>query len=433
MQTNILKKCTRIISAFERQRLDEFKTFLSFKTTQEGKLNGDNWKAVHFLEKIAQRIGLNTQIFELAKNKPILLATWKGEQENNTTILLNSHYDVVPAVNEMWKTDPFVPHEDEDGNIFARGAQDMKCVCMMYLFALEKMRLEGKKPLRTINVLFVPDEEVGGVEGMQRFVETETFKNMNIGVALDEGLANETDKFTLFYGEKAALWAMVDFNGDTGHGSRLMPNTAIEKLAKFLERVYKFREEQQKKLGGFGCAHAAAAKLGDVVSVNVTMVEAGMETQNEDGTRSFALNVVPNKCIAGFDMRIPPQVPIEEMEKTINEWTKEEGVSWTVTKTPPHHSASSTECVWWKVIQQRLTSLGYEFEAEIFPAATDSRHLRKKNVKAFGFSPLNRTTVLLHDHNEMINSEVFLNGIDIYVDLITNLSNLSTQEESESK
>lgn len=42
---------------------------------------------------------------------------------------------------------------------------------------------------------------------MELFVETEEFRKLNIGVALDEGLANPEDFFTVFYGERTA-WCM---------------------------------------------------------------------------------------------------------------------------------------------------------------------------------------------------------------------------------
>jgi len=32
------------------------------------------------------------------------------------------------------------------------------------------------------------DEEIGGLEGMKLFVQTEQFRNLNVGFALDEGL-----------------------------------------------------------------------------------------------------------------------------------------------------------------------------------------------------------------------------------------------------
>ena len=37
---------------------------------------------------------------------------------------------------------------------------------------------------------------------MQAFTATKVFKDLNIGFALDEGLANPTSAFTLFYGER---------------------------------------------------------------------------------------------------------------------------------------------------------------------------------------------------------------------------------------
>ena len=49
----------------------------------------------------------------------------------------------------------------------------------------------------------VSDEEIGGKDGMRAFLRSEPFKAMNLGFALDEGLANPTDAFTVFYGERA--------------------------------------------------------------------------------------------------------------------------------------------------------------------------------------------------------------------------------------
>jgi len=43
---------------------------------------------------------------------------------------------------------------------------------------------------------------------------------------------------------------------------------------------------------------------------------------------------------------------------------------------------------------------------------------------AIGFSPMNNTPVLLHDHNEYLNANVFLKGIDIYCQLIQNLASV---------
>lgn len=43
---------------------------------------------------------------------------------------------------------------------------------------------------------------------------------------------------------------------------------------------------------------------------------------------------------------------------------------------------------------------------------------------AIGFSPMNNTPILLHDHNEYLNEKVFLRGIEIYCEIITALGNV---------
>lgn len=48
----------------------------------------------------------------------------------------------------------------------------------------------------------ISDEEIGGQLGMALFVHTEDFRALNVGVALDEGIASPTDDYLLFYAER---------------------------------------------------------------------------------------------------------------------------------------------------------------------------------------------------------------------------------------
>jgi hypothetical protein len=47
----------------------------------------------------------------------------------------------------------------------------------------------------------------------------------------------------------------------------------------------------------------------------------------------------------------------------------------------------------------------------VFPAATDSRYVRGAGIPAIGFSPMNHTPVLLHDHDEYLNENVRIQRI----------------------
>lgn len=64
----------------------------------------------------------------------------------------------------------------------------MKCVCVQYVVALQRMRLKlgGNVPRRTVRLAWVPDEEVGGADGMGILLGSTWFKEVAVGVALDE-------------------------------------------------------------------------------------------------------------------------------------------------------------------------------------------------------------------------------------------------------
>lgn len=76
----------------------------------------------------------------------------------------------------------------------------MKSVCMQYLEAMLRL-LRGSARvggfLRTVHLSFQPDEETGGEWGMQQWVQTAEFRALNVGFALDEGIANPNDEFTV--------------------------------------------------------------------------------------------------------------------------------------------------------------------------------------------------------------------------------------------
>ncbi len=54
---------------------------------------------------------------------------------------------------------------------------------------------------------------MGGHEGMELYVVSKEFKDLNIGLALDEGLASEDNAIPLFYGERCSFWVQFKCNG----------------------------------------------------------------------------------------------------------------------------------------------------------------------------------------------------------------------------
>ncbi|XP_052781401.1 aminoacylase-1-like [Mya arenaria] len=385
-----------------------FREYLRIKTVHP---EPDYDGAIAFLEKMAKDIGLPSKVVEVHEGRKILIMTLVGKEPGLPTILLNSHTDVVPVYPKEWKVEPFSADKMANGDIYARGTQDMKCVGIQYLEAIRKLKAKGLSFKRTIHLTFVPDEEIGGILGMKLFIKHEEFKKLNIGFALDEGLANPTDAFTVFYGERSPWWVMVRCRGNPGHGSRFIENTAAEKLRKVINSFLDYRGMEEKKLKSTGCL-----TLGDVTTVNLTLLEGGVQ-----------FNVVPNELSVGFDIRITPTQNLKEFEKKIKTWCKEAGtdVTYTFAQKNMDQTLTSTEDSdqWWKAFHKACSDMGMKLEKEIFPAATDSRFLREAGYPAIGFSPMNNTPILLHDHNEFLNEDVFMKGIDIYCGIIPAMAN----------
>uniref|UniRef100_A0A8C2L8D5 N-acyl-aliphatic-L-amino acid amidohydrolase n=1 Tax=Cyprinus carpio TaxID=7962 RepID=A0A8C2L8D5_CYPCA len=226
-----------------------------------------------------------------------------------------------------------------------------------------------------------------------------------------DGLANPTNAYTVFYGERNPWWITVHCPGSPGHGSRFVENTAAEKLRRVINSFLEFREKEKHRLNTSECL-----TLGDVTTVNMTMVKGGV-----------AYNVVPAEMDVSFDLRIPPTDNLQFEEK-IKAWCKEAGEDVTYDFAQKHMDQNFT-CTeesdpWWHAFSSTCKAMNMTVKKEIFPAATDSRFIREEGLPAIGFSPMNLTPILLHDHNEYLNEQVFLRGIQVYERLLPALASV---------
>uniref|UniRef100_A0AAQ5WWJ6 N-acyl-aliphatic-L-amino acid amidohydrolase n=1 Tax=Amphiprion ocellaris TaxID=80972 RepID=A0AAQ5WWJ6_AMPOC len=387
-----------------------FREYLRLRTVHP---EPDYDAALRFLNRIAEELELPITKIEVCPGRVVTIMTWEGTKPTLKSILLNSHTDVVPVFQEHWKYDAFSAFKDAEGNIYARGSQDMKCVTIQYIQAVRRLKAEGWKPMRTVHLMFVPDEEVGGHKGMETFVKHPEFQKLNVGFALDEGLANPGEGFTVFYGERNP-WCEYKTHRTQGiHLSDQFQGTSDFNLRHVINSFLDFREKEKHRLNTSECF-----TLGDVTTVNMTMVKGGV-----------AYNVIPAEMDVSFDLRIPPT----DFERQIKQWCKEAGEDVTYEFAQKHMNQSVTSTdendPWWSAFSATCKAMNMTLEKEIFPAATDSRFIRAVGIPAIGFSPMNRTPILLHDHNEYLNEQVFLKGIIVYEKLIPALAGVSAFPE----
>ncbi|XP_049529285.1 aminoacylase-1A-like [Anopheles darlingi] len=392
----------------ENEEIRIFREYLRIPTVHPN-VNYD--ECVEFLKRQAASLELPVQVIEVNPRKPIVVITWEGTEPEAKSIILNSHMDVVPVYAEHWNRPPFAAEMDEEGRIYARGAQDMKCVGMQFLAAIRALQRDGVRLKRTLHATFVPDEEIGGKLGMMEWVHKESFRQLNVGFSIDEGIAGEGEDYPLFYGERSVWHVYFNISGTPGHGSLLLKGTAGQKAHFIIDKLMRFREQEVKRL-----ENNPDFTIGDVTTVNLTIMKGGVQE-----------NVVPPELTVCFDIRLAVNVNHLEFENQLLDWCREAGggIELEYDQKCPYVKPTKLDDsnIYWVAFKQALDELGLKVKPQIFPGGTDSRYIRGIGIPAIGFSPMNNTPVLLHDHDEFLKADTYLEGIRIYRQIITRVAN----------
>jgi len=189
-----------------------------------------------------------------------------------------------------------------------------------------------------------------------------------------------------------------------------------------VETIAGFRDAQ------FRMVKSGEKGPGEVVSVNPVYMKAGIPSPT-----GFVMNMQPSEAEVGFDLRLPPTEDIEQIKRRVEEeWApSHKNLTYElVQKGPatdvsgrPVSTATNASNPWWLTFERAIASAGGELsKPEILSSTTDSRFARQLGIPALGFSPMTRTPILLHDHNEFLEDRVFLRGIQVYEHVIRALS-----------
>ncbi|NIP26263.1 MAG: M20 family metallopeptidase [Phycisphaerae bacterium] len=225
---------------------------------------------------------------------------WDGTRANITAqikssghksaLLFACHLDVVPPGQESWKHPAFGAIESE-GKIYGRGSTDMKGGIAAIVTAIGEIANSGTKIEGDIIFFGAAGEETDSC-GTKRFVSNCGGLPEITGVVLTE----PTD-FEIITAHRGMLWLKVQTFGKTAHSStpKLGVN-AIASMKSVLDELenFKIRFEPHELLGE--CS----------MSINTI---AGGE----------AMNVVPDKCEIGIDIRT---VPGQKQQDIINDLQK---------------------------------------------------------------------------------------------------------------
>ncbi|GAA3867895.1 M20/M25/M40 family metallo-hydrolase [Leifsonia kafniensis] len=276
----------------------------------EGRSNGEADAADYVAENL-RALGLKPEIFESEPGRTSVVARVKGRDSSRGALVVHGHLDVVPADPANWSVDPF-GGVIKDGLLWGRGAVDMKNMDAMMLASLKDILGAGEAPARDLVIAFFADEEAGGVLGSHYLVDTrpELFAGATEAISEVGGYSitfGDQRSYLLQTGEKALLWIKLVARGSAAHGSRLIHDNAVTRLAEAVAAVGR-REWPIRLTDTTTQLLTEVARILDVDPQRVGPDELALATGTASGFIQASLRTTSNPTVlkAGYKHNVIP-------------------------------------------------------------------------------------------------------------------------------
>jgi len=386
---------------------------------------GNETLAAEHLHGYLEANGVACGLYAKVPERANLVARIPGTGDGPRLALL-SHTDTVLADPAEWEVDPWAG-EIREGEIWGRGALDMKGHVAAAAVAVASLSREGFRPKGDLIFIAAADEEVGADFGLA-WLCREHPDAVRAEYSLNEGAGDRIDLagrpfYLASTAEKMNSPFVLRVGGRSGHAS--MPSiadNALVKAAKLIERLGEFKAEPRLEPEVSALFEAAvgappedanqvleAARLVDPIALELVEPLLGMTVSPTMATASQKRNVVPALCEVTVDCRLLPGQTQAEAEEAIRgvlgdgdyelEWIEAHGG----TRSPMAGPL-------WDAIAEWVAET--EPEAAVAPIClagfTDSHWMRDAfGTVAYGFFPLRYmdtqlATRLVHSANERI-------------------------------
>lgn len=242
--------------------------------------------------------------------RPNLVARWEGEKTGPTLWVL-SHMDVVPPGDlSLWDTDPYEIKVEGD-KITGRGVEDNQHGIVCSLIAMKAILDLGLRPMRSVGLVMVADEETGSEYGLDYLLKNhgELFSPEDLIIVPDAG----NDSGTMIeVAEKSMLWLKFTVTGQQCHGSTPHKGKnslyGAARIIVALENLKKTYEEEDP-----------------LFSPPLSTFEPTKKEANVPN-----INTIPGRDVFYMDCRVLPQYGVDEIiasaEKIAREVAQELGL-----------------------------------------------------------------------------------------------------------
>src|SRR3954468_9021829 len=282
---------------------------------------GNETAAAEVLQAYLEDSGAEVELYARIPERANLVARIPGRGDGPKLLFL-SHTDVVLADAAEWTADPF-GGELRSGEIWGRGALDMKGQVAASAVAIASLAREGFEPQGDVIFAATADEEVGVGYGLSWLCE-EHPEAVRCEYAVNEGAGDRLELGgRTFYlcstAEKMSSPFVLRVRGRAGHASMpAIADNALVKAARLIERIAEYKPEPQLQqeveaflqavLGETPPPVDALGRAREVDPVAATLVEPLLAATFSPtmATASQKRNVIPALCEITVDCRLLP-------------------------------------------------------------------------------------------------------------------------------
>jgi acetylornithine deacetylase/succinyl-diaminopimelate desuccinylase-like protein len=396
---------------------------------------GNETVAAEYLKRYLEENGVECELYARVPERASLVARIRGTGDGPSLLLLG-HTDVVLADPAEWSVPPF-SGELRHGEVWGRGALDMKSQVAAEAVALASLAREGFRPSGDLILAATADEEVGDAFGLEWLCEAHP-DAVRCDYAINEGGGDRVQLggsayYACTVAEKLTAPFTVLVKGRSGHAS--MPSiadNALIKAATLIDRIAGFRPEQEVQPEVEAFARTVLGELpptGEIVDrvraldeITGELVRALLAPTFSPTiiSASHKRNVIPALVELEVDCRLLPGQTPEMLEPVIREMLGNDIAYDLVFGDAQGGTRSSLDTPLWSAVQ------GFVEEAEpgahAVPLAcagfTDSHWLREAfGTVAYGFFPMRTmppevAATLIHSADERIPVDDLEFGVD---------------------
>jgi len=280
---------------------------------------GENYGAIcDFLNKRLQASGFETQLIR-AFNTPgdsERYPRWNIIARRDGTSLgdcvhFNSHTDVV-EVGSSWTFDPF-GGEIADGNIYGRGACDMKGGLASSIIAAEAFIEQHPDFSGAIEISCTADEESGGYGGVAYLAEHGHFSPEKVQhVIIPEPL--QKDRICL--GHRGGWWAEIETKGEIAHGSMpFLGDCAVRHMGAV---IHEFEDKLFPIMAARRTDMPVVPEGAKSSTMNINSIHGGQKEQSDDFT-GLPAHCVPDSCRIVIDRRFLVEEPLDQVRGEVTD------------------------------------------------------------------------------------------------------------------